>query len=260
MRMPLLFLVLALAWPWQPTSAAENAANRTATLDGHAEDEAWKSLQASRITAGDRLLEQNQPEQAIREAFDPLIADYKNKYGVGKTTYYSARTSAEGLAYMLHAAAEHDRSGQGKNAVLLDHLWAYGYYGKAYALIEMGRPDEAMAALDMALELAPYNPQFLSERGHVYQMRKMWSEMLASNLSAEEFAQFASPEDRRDIEHARALRGQGFALIELDRLQEAEDRFLESLKIDPSSLVARNELDYIQQLRSKTRKSTGKTQ
>ena len=251
MRALLFLLLVVLAW--QPASAAVAAADGAATASKTSEDDGWKTLQVSRITAGDRLLSERQPEQAIREAFDPLIADYEAKYASDETTYYSARTSAEGLAYMLRAATEHDRSGKGKDAILLDHLWAYGYYGKAYALIELSRPDEAMAALDKALQLAPYNPQFLSERGHVYQIRKKWPEMLESNLSAEEFAQLASPEDRRDIEHARALRGQGFALIELDRLQEAEDRFLKSLQLDPASLIARDELTYIEQLKKKKR-------
>jgi Flp pilus assembly protein TadD len=256
-RSALFLLFTALAWQ---SSVPATAADGTVTASKQAEDEAWKILQASRITTGDRLLTENQPEQAIREAFDPLIADYESRYVGDKITYYSARTSAEGLAYMLHAAAEHNRSGKGKDALLLDHTWAYGYYGKAYALIELDRPDDAMAELEKALKLAPYNPQFLSELGHVYQLRRKWPEMLKSNQSAEEFAQIASPEDRQAIEHARALRGQGFALIELGRLQEAENKFLESLKIDPSSLVARNELDYIQQLRSKAKAASGKTQ
>ena len=250
MRAPLYLLAVVLAWQ-SATVAIADPGNGTAP-QSQPEEKAWKALQASRISAGDRLLGEKLPEQAIREAFDPLIADYEARYAGNEVTYYSARTSAEGLAYMVGVAAEHDRGGKAKTAVVLDHLWAYGYYGKAYALIELGRPDDAMAMLDKALQLSPYNPQFLSERGHIHQMRKEWPEMLQSNLSAQEFAPLASPDDRRDMEHARALRGQGFALIELNRLEEAENLFRDSLKLDPGSKMAQNELVYIRNLRSKS--------
>ena len=249
MRACLFLLLLALAWQ---SDVAASTQPQVVDAPGKAQDDAWQTRQAARIIEGDRLLAAKQPEQAIRDAFAPLIADYEARYASSDTLYYCARTSAEGLAYMVHVAAAHDRSGQGKNAVLLDQLWAYGYYGKAYALIELNRPDEATEALEKALALSPYNPQFLSERGHLYQMRKDWPEMLRSNLSAEEFAGVGSPDYQRNKEHARALRGQGFALIELDRLQEAESRFLESLELEPDSQNARNELLYIEQLKRKS--------
>ena len=252
MRACLLLLTLA-ALAWQPamaSMAAEDDSNSTRRSLGTKVD-AWQTMQASRITEGDRLLAAKQPQQAIAMAFDPLIADYEAKYASDNIAYYCARTSVEGSAYMIHAAAEHSRTGKGQDARLLDHLWAYGHYGKAFALIELGQLDAATAELEKALKLSPYNPQFLSQRGFLYMKQKAWQEMLQSNLSAEEFVPLASPDDRRDIEHARALRGQGFALIELDRLQEAEAKFLTSLKLDPTSQVAREELDYIEQLKAK---------
>ena len=250
--MRVLLHLLAVVLAWQSAMVAIAAPDNAITPQSQSEDKAWKTLQTSRISAGDRLLGERQPEQAIREAFDPLIADYEARYAGSEVTYYSARTSTEGLAYMLGVAAEHDRGGKAKTATVLDHLWAYGYYGKAYALIELGRPDDAMDMLDKALQLSPYNPQFLSERGHIHQIKKEWPEMLRSNLSAQEFTPLASPEDSRDIEHARALRDQGFALIELDRLEEAETLFRDSLKLDPTSEMARNELVYIRKLKSKS--------
>jgi Flp pilus assembly protein TadD len=49
---------------------------------------------------------------------------------------------------------------------------------------------------------------------------------------------------------AIALRGMGFSLIELNRLDEAERAFKQSLDIDPTNAVALNELAYIKDLRS----------
>ena len=47
---------------------------------------------------------------------------------------------------------------------------------------------------------------------------------------------------------ARALRGQGVQLVDLERLDEAEAALQESLGLEPDSEIARNELDYIAQL------------
>lgn len=47
-----------------------------------------------------------------------------------------------------------------------------------------------------------------------------------------------------------ALRGMGFMLIELNRLDEAEQALRDSLKLDPGNDVALNELAYIRELRA----------
>ena len=50
---------------------------------------------------------------------------------------------------------------------------------------------------------------------------------------------------------ARALRGEGASLIDLNRLGDAEAAFLRSLELETSNQVAQQELDYIRQLRNK---------
>lgn len=72
--------------------------------------------------------------------------------------------------------------------------------------------------------------------------------MLQSYRTALEFVSF-SPENQRDNHHARALRGEGFALIELNQLDEAEKSFQASLKVEPDNKLALSELDYIKKLR-----------
>ena len=47
------------------------------------------------------------------------------------------------------------------------------------------------------------------------------------------------------------LRGIGFALTELDRLDEAQLAFEASLEVEPSSELAKNELIYIEQVRAR---------
>ncbi len=239
-------LMLLAAGLFPPAALARDAAEAPAA-DG-AEADAWQARQNQRVLRGDELLKQHQPEAAIREAFDPIIRDHEARHPAGDTVYFCVRTPAEALFYLTGLAAAHDKTGQGRNGVALASTWAYGYYGKAFALIELNRFDEAAEALDRALELSPANSQFLTERGYLYRASREWDKMLASHQAALEHVDF-SPDAQRDTERARALRGAGYALIELDRLDEAERHFRDSLKIEPGNPVALDELDYIKKLR-----------
>ena len=245
-----LVLIGLLAFPAY-AQEQETARDHQAAPASDAQTDDWTAEQQARLASGDRLLQEGRPKDAIDQAFDPVIQAYEAKYAGTEIVYYCVRTSTESLGYMLKAAAEHDRTGTSKKAMALDSTWAYGYYGKAYALIELKRVAEATEMLEKALRLSPYNPQFLSERGHLYQTQKDWQKMLESHLAAEEYVEIATPEADQDKERARALRGQGFALIELDRLDDAESVFEKSLKFDPGSQMARNELNYIKTLRKK---------
>jgi hypothetical protein len=50
---------------------------------------------------------------------------------------------------------------------------------------------------------------------------------------------------------ARALRGEGVQLVDLDRLEEAETVLKKSSELEPDSEVAKKELDYIKTLKSR---------
>lgn len=231
-------------------SPAPPADSPTADAPAETKADPWQAQQDRLIVIGDELLKKRQPEAAIREAFDPVIQAHEARYAGDGTIYFCSRDPAEALLYLLGVAADHTEGKGGGDAKVLRPTWAYGYYGKAYALIELNRFDEAAAALDRALELSPANPQFLTERGYLYRASREWDKMLASNQAALEHVALA-PESLRDTERARALRGAGYALIELDRLDEAERHFRDSLKIEPKNQVALGELDYIKQLRKK---------
>ncbi len=243
-------LMLLVAGLLPPAALAQAAAEAGIEAAGDTDADPWQARQNQRVLRGDELLKQHQPEAAIREAFDPIIQDHEARHPAGDTVYFCVRTPAEALFYLTGLAAAHDRNGQGRTGVALASTWAYGYYGKAFALIELNRFDEAAEALDRALELSPANSQFLTERGYLYRASREWDKMLASNQAALEHLEF-SPDAQRDTERARALRGAGYALIELDRLDEAERHFRDSLKIEPGNPIALGELDYIRKLRKK---------
>lgn len=234
-----------------PVSEAEIRKRIELTPKETAEQEAWDKQQQEVFLRGRELLDKGEAEAAIRDGFEPVIAAFETRYAKPDTVYFCTRTLTETLLYLGGLAAEHEKSGLGKNGVALGPLWAYAYFQKGYALVELNRFDEAAVALDKALLLSPKNPMFLIERGTVYRASGEWDKMLASNQTALSYIDLVTPDDQKDWERAHALRGQGYALIELGKLDEAEKSFKKSMKIEPKSKVALNELEYIKQLRKK---------
>ena len=100
--------------------------------------------------------------------------------------------------------------------------------------------------LDKGLAIQPDNADLITEKGSALQTLKKWPEMLA--LYNEALAHdwpLVTAEQK-----GRMLRGKGFALTELGRLDESEAVYRQSLVETPGNAVATNELKYIQQLRA----------
>lgn len=117
---------------------------------------------------------------------------------------------------------------------------------------EIGRPADALRVLDAGLalpggfpgeHLGRSRPLMAGERGVAFAKMKRWSESLAAYDGG-----LALP-GLQARDRARLLRGRGFALIELNRVDEAETAFRDSLKAEPGNPLAFNELLYITQLR-----------
>jgi len=153
------------------------------------------------------LVDAKKPQPAI-EKCDEVIASFEAHYGSRKEKIYCARTSAESLGYLLKAAADK------VNAIALSTTWSTAYFMKAYALQDLGRIGEAKSAVKMALELSPWNSQYLSELGNIYQHEKNWLKAKETFEAAEEHAQLA-PDDTKADELARARRGLGYVFVEL---------------------------------------------
>ena len=194
------------------------------------------------LTKGAELLKARRPAEAI-PYFDRVIAGFREKYK-GQRVFCS-RTQAETLHYLTQAAQER------KTTKVVSNDWAYAHYMKAYALIELRRMPEAKEELVFALILSPQNSQFLSELGHVYQTEKNWRKSLQYFQRAEEAAKHYSPETRKAIERARAMRGIAYNYIEMGKWDEAEAIYRRCLEMDPGDKVAANQLEYIKVKRGK---------
>ncbi len=203
------------------------------------------ATQQAILDAGVKQLTSGQPAAAIADSFDKVIAFYEARIAGSTTRYYAARTQAETLLYLLEAA--NAKTG----AVVVKSTFAYAYYLRAYALTELNRHAEARASLESAIAMSPRNAQFQGELGDHYARAKNWDASLATFRVADAAAREFSPEDLRKAELGRALRGQGYALVELSRLQDAEEIYKKCLELDPNDRRALAELRLVQSRKQK---------
>jgi tetratricopeptide (TPR) repeat protein len=124
-------------------------------------------------------------------------------------------------------------------------MWVAGSYPKAWyqlAVIAVEQVDfeDALTCLDAGIELEPDHPELWSEKGYVLGRLERHSEALDCYVRAAAVRDWASA-----AQVARAWRGQGVQLIDLNRLDEAESALRRSLEFEPGNEIALVELEYI---------------
>jgi tetratricopeptide (TPR) repeat protein len=144
-----------------------------------------------------------------------------------------------------------DGPGRGTPTEWLDMACANAYTHLGYIEIERGDIDAALRWLDKAIAVAPYDVEPLCEKGAALTRRKDWQGSKASYDRALMLAR-SQPENRHM--EALALRGVGFAHIELGELENARASYIASQKLDPDSPTAKQELAYIEQLQQEQRR------
>lgn len=157
---------------------------------------------------------------AIDGPINEVIAKFEKEYA-GKQVY-CARGAAEGFMYGILGAAETVKANPkaGMHIVVIGPSWAMAYAARSYALTEMNRTTEAEADISKALALSPMDSQYKNELAYLITRRGEVSEALALYKEAEANAETTSahPVEMK----CAALRGQGYDLVELHRLDEAE--------------------------------------
>lgn len=132
------------------------------------------------------------------------------------------------------------RGGPSNNIVL-----SYNTYGMAALMLgsyanEMRDPESAAYYLDRGLALQPGNPFLVGERHVAYILQGRSADSLAMVDAA-----LAAPLFLTDTDRAHLLRNRGYDLIELGRLDEAEQAYLQSLELEPGHQGALKELNFI---------------
>lgn len=185
------------------------------------------------------------PAKAIA-LVNPVIASSEAMTPKADTNYFCARTPTDTIAGLFGSTLEK------KSGVALSNSICVALFVKGFALVDLNRRAEAEPFLRRATELAPEDAHYLNEYAEWWKNEHQWQKSYDLFAAAESLATKQAGDERAEV-HARSLRGMGFALIEMGRLDDAERRFRESQKFEPDSSAARNELTYIKEQRQKAR-------
>jgi tetratricopeptide (TPR) repeat protein len=116
---------------------------------------------------------------------------------------------------------------------------------------ETGKPEDAVRVMDIGIASdvvagipGDTMPILKGERANSLMTLKRYPEALAA------YADTLALKSMPDVLRAHLLRGQGFALTETGRLDDAEKSYNDSLVLEPGNPTALNELKYLAQLRA----------
>ena len=138
-----------------------------------------------------------------------------------------------------------DYASRHKAAAAKAVMWTWPSYSKlwwqlAVVNVAQGRLDNAAVCIDSGIALEPDHPLLWIERGYICNRMGRPADALDAYRTAAGARAWSPPSVV-----ARALRGQGSALIDLGRLEEAHEAYTRSLKLDPKNEAACTELAYV---------------
>ncbi len=238
MHLRFVLFISLLLWRAAP-SYAETVSESTAAAR---ENEA---KQTQILNYGAQLLKERRPAEAIENYFDKVIASYEAVYPADAKAIYCARSAPERLLYLMQAAVDK------KASVVIGPTWCDAYFLRAYGLIELGRNAQARESLEKAVAMSPKNAHYLSELASLDLRENNWKEAITRYETASQLAREFSPPESKGIELGEALRGRGYVLAELGRLEEAEATYQQCLEINSADNAAIGELRYVQSQRQK---------
>jgi tetratricopeptide (TPR) repeat protein len=175
---------------------------------------------------------------------EPLIVTSGVMTPKPETDYICTNGSADTLAKLVGKAAEK------RNAIAVGSWVCSALFIKGFVLIDLNRRNEAEPYLRRATELDPTNAHYLNEYAEWWKHERQWQKSYDLFMASVALAP-QQPADVRAKFQARALRGMGFTLIELGRLDDAQRQFDASLKLEPGNRAALSELQYIREQRAR---------
>jgi tetratricopeptide (TPR) repeat protein len=223
-------LALLLAFAIVPPAAAQVGAHEASQVE----------TRSAKVAEAIAAIKRKDSPAAIA-ILDPLLAQYEAEHPAGKEVIFCTTGTTDVLAKLAGAAA-------GKtDAVALDTTWCYALWAKGFALADLGRFAEALPPLERATAMMPGNAHFLSELGYVHQARKDWEKALTAYTAAARIGEALTDPADRKRELRRAWFGMAYSLIELNRLDAAEDILVRCLEMVPDDAKIRNELNFVRE-------------
>lgn len=223
----------------------KNLETQSTTFDIASSSEGIGIDQQDAVSKAAGLVQQERYDEA-EKVLDGVLAHFAKLMRDGKSKYVSFRSDDD---FKQYVAEYQKQGGKGKDKITRVHdSFAQALQLKAYIASSLQNWDEALEYLDKKISYAPYEAQPHLEKGYVLNARGRPAEGLESYKMAYELA---TAHNAAKQERAAALRGMGSTLIELGRLDEAEESYNKSLEIEPGNRIALGELEYIRNLRAK---------
>ncbi|MBH0115123.1 tetratricopeptide repeat protein [Novosphingobium sp. YJ-S2-02] len=194
------------------------------------------------------LIGQKQPAQAL-DLLAPLIDRFNQQIAEAEKTrmVFCGPTLMEASVYAVLPAIEK------KDGLVMGRDVCDAFFAKAYALVELDRKPEALATLQRLTSLAPMHSRYLVELGYAYRINGQNGKAEDAYRMALEHADLGEDDKTKSTNHASALRGIGYMLVEKRDLAAAENAYKKSLKYDPDSAIAKGELEFIAQQRKRAK-------
>lgn len=169
---------------------------------------------------------------------ETALAGFERRYSKEKRRIYCAHAPTETLFYVVGAAKDR------RDAVAIGPGWCDALFMKGYVLVELGRVADGRTALEKAVAMAPANSHYQNELAYNYQATREWPRALELYRNAYDSATIGEASSRV-LEQSRALRGQGYVLVEQGKWDEAKAVYEKALALDPNDAKAKGELGYI---------------
>ncbi len=174
-------------------------------------------------------------------ALDKIIASIKSQMTEQNTSYFCFRSDEQYQKYISELAP---------NATSTPPIrvsWAFckALYLKAFIASGQKQWDQALILLQEQRKYAPMATQNYFEEGYIYNQQRKPKLAIETYLKGIELGKKNNISDQ---EIAIALRGLGYAQIELGQFDEAQKTLQQSLKLDPNNKIAISELNYIKQV------------
>ncbi|MCB0166443.1 MAG: hypothetical protein KDI79_19595 [Anaerolineae bacterium] len=147
-------------------------------------------------------------------------------------------------AEFVHYATWQKQQDITKTVYWIKSAYPRAYYYLGFLSVKTQQYERALTFLNRGHDLEPTNPKFNLEKAHVHLRLGQLENALDLYHKIDTIGPHVSA---RDV--AVAMRGRGFVLIEMKKLDEAEAMFKQSLEFEPANKVALNELRYIEHLR-----------
>lgn len=197
---------------------------------------------AEKVSKAAQAISQNNFPEARRllnEVISNTPANYTYSFKADGKYFIKFWNQDEYIHYVMGLSDENK-----ENVIFILSAYPRAYYYLAYIDVHEGNFKSAISHLENCLKLEPDQPDCYCEMALAYGRLGQTDRAVSLYDKALKARPHMTTHTR-----ACALRGIGIELIELQQLDFAEKYLKESLKYDPDSTLARNELQYINGLR-----------